>query len=52
MNLPNKLTVARIILVIIMMIIAIINIPGEVLGIPMNMFILDVIFANSKVLKK
>lgn len=44
MNTPNKLTVFRIILVPIMVIAMIINIPVEVLGIPLNFIIADIIF--------
>ena len=44
MNLPNKLTIFRLILVIIMIIITFFNIPGELLGVPVSMIILDIIF--------
>lgn len=44
MNLPNKLTILRIILVLIMIVITFFNIPGEVLGVPVSMIILDAIF--------
>ena len=44
MNLPNKLTVLRIILVLVMIIISFFNIPGDVFGVPSLMIILDVIF--------
>lgn len=44
MNTPNKLTVFRIILVPIMVIAMLINIPVEVLGIPLNFIIADIIF--------
>lgn len=44
MNLPNKLTIFRIILVPIMVIISLINIPGMWFGIPINMIIMDIIF--------
>ena len=43
MNLPNKLTVFRIILVLIMITITFFNISGEVLGVPIAMIILDII---------
>ena len=52
MNLPNKLTVFRIILVPVMVIIALINIPGEVLGIPTNMILLDLLFIIASVTDK
>ena len=44
MNLPNKLTIYRIILVPIMVIIPFLNIQGEVLGIPITYLIIDLIF--------
>lgn len=44
MNLPNKLTVLRILLVPIMVIIGFFNIPGEFLNVPTKMWILDLIF--------
>lgn len=45
MNTPNKLTILRMLLVPVMVIIAMINIPGEFLGIPLNLVIADIIFA-------
>ena len=44
MNLPNKLTVFRIILVPIMVIISLCNIPGDILGISIKWIIVDLIF--------
>ena len=44
MNLPNKLTIFRIILVPIMIIIPFINIQGSVYGIPITWIIIDLIF--------
>ncbi len=44
MNLANKLTILRILLVPIMVIIPFFNIQGEVLGIPITYFIVDAIF--------
>lgn len=44
MNLPNKLTIFRIILVPIMVIISFFDIPGSFLGISTTMWILDLIF--------
>ncbi len=44
MNLPNKLTIFRIILVPVMVIVPFFNIKGEVLGIPIEYWILDFIF--------
>lgn len=44
MNLPNKLTVFRIVLVIIMVIVSFFDIPGEFLGISTTMWILNLIF--------
>ena len=44
MNLPNRLTVFRIILVPIMVLIPYFNIQGEVLGIPITWILIDAIF--------
>lgn len=44
MNLPNKLTIFRILLVPIMVIIPFIPINGEILGIPFTWIIIDLIF--------
>ena len=44
MNLPNKLTVFRIILVPIMVIIPFLGIYGDLLGIPVEWIIIDIIF--------
>ena len=44
MNLPNKLTVLRILLVLVMIIIMFFEIPGDVLGVPIKCIILDIIF--------
>lgn len=44
MNLPNKLTVLRILLVPIMVIIPYLNIPGEFLQIPISFLLMDLIF--------
>lgn len=44
MNLANKLTVFRIILVPVIMIISIMNIQGDFLGIPLAFIIMDLIF--------
>ena len=44
MNLPNKLTVFRIILVPIMVIIPYLNIQGNFLGIPLTWLLIDLIF--------
>ena len=44
MNTPNKLTVARALLVIAIVIVSIINIPGELLGIPITWWIEDILF--------
>ncbi len=49
MNLPNKLTIARIILVLFMIILTFFDIPGDVLGVPITMIILDVIFIIASV---
>lgn len=52
MNLPNKLTIFRIILVPIMVIIPYFNIPGEILGIPITYIIIDVIFIIASITDK
>ena len=44
MNLPNKLTILRLVLVMIMIIITFFNVPGELIGVPVSMIILDIIF--------
>lgn len=44
MNLPNKLTIIRILLVPVMVIISLISIPGNIYGISIKMLIIDVIF--------
>ena len=44
MNLPNKLTILRMILVPIMVIIPLLNINGELFGIPYTYLIVDLIF--------
>ena len=44
MNLPNKLTVMRILLVFIILIISFLNIPGEVFGISLKFLIIEIIF--------
>lgn len=52
MNLANKLTIFRIILVPIMIIIPYLNIQGTVLGVPVEMIILDVIFIIASITDK
>ena len=44
MNTPNKLTIFRVILVPIMVIFSLINIPVDLLGVPLNFIIMDIIF--------
>ena len=44
MNLPNKLTILRIIFVLIIVIISLINIPGSIITIPIKMLIMLVLF--------
>ncbi len=44
MNLPNKLTIFRIILVPIMVIIPFLGIPGEFLGIPITYWLIEFVF--------
>ena len=52
MNLPNKLTVLRIILVLVMIIVNFFEIPGEFLGLPTLMWILDLIFIIASITDK
>lgn len=52
MNLPNKLTIFRIILVPIMVIIPFLNIEGRFLGIPIEWLIIDLIFVIASVTDK
>lgn len=52
MNLPNKLTILRIILVPIMVIIPFLGIKGEVLGIPISYIIMDLIFIIAAITDK
>lgn len=52
MNLPNKLTVFRIILVPVMVIVSFFNLPGDFLGIPTTMIVLDLIFIIASITDK
>ena len=52
MNLPNKLTLFRIILVPIMVIIPYLNIQGEIAGIPITWIIIDAIFIIASITDK
>ena len=52
MNLPNKLTIFRIILVPIMVIIPLFNIQGEWLGIPITYWIINIIFVIASITDK
>ena len=52
MNLPNKLTILRILLVPIMVIIPFFHIQGEVLGIPVEYLIIDAIFIVAAITDK
>lgn len=52
MNLANKLTIFRIILVPIMVIISFFDIPGELFGIPVTMILLDLIFIIASITDK
>ena len=52
MNLPNKLTLFRIILVPIMVIIPYLNIQGEFAGIPITWIIIDAIFVIASITDK
>ena len=52
MNLPNKLTIFRIILVPIMVIIPFLGIKGELFGIPMEYWVIDFIFISASLTDK
>lgn len=52
MNLANKLTIFRIILVPVMIIVTFFNIPGEFLGIPTTAWILNIIFIVASITDK
>ena len=52
MNLPNKLTIFRIILVPIMVIIPFLGIDGELLNIPIEYWIIDLIFIIASITDK
>ena len=52
MNLPNKLTIFRIVLVPIMVIIPFFNIKGEILNIPITYIIMDLIFIIASITDK
>ena len=52
MNLPNKLTIFRIILVPVIVIVSLINMPGTVIGVPTNMIVMGVIFIIASITDK
>ncbi len=52
MNLPNKLTVFRIILVFVMVVFSFLYIPGEFLGVPIVFWALDFIFILASITDK
>lgn len=52
MNLANKITIFRIILVPIILIIPFFNIPGDVWGVPLSFVIIDVIFVIASLTDK
>ena len=52
MNLANKLTIFRMILVFVMVIIAFINPEGNVLGIPLTFILMDVVFIIASITDK
>ena len=52
MNLPNKLTIFRIILVPIMVIIPFFNIQGEFWGVPISMWVINLIFILASITDK
>ena len=52
MNLANKLTIFRMILVFVMVIVAFINPEGNVLGIPLTFILMDVVFIIASITDK
>lgn len=52
MNLPNKLTVFRVILVFVIIIIQLLNFKNEFLGIPITLIIIDIIFIIASITDK
>lgn len=52
MNLANKLTLFRIILVPIILIIPFFNIPGDIVGVPITYLIIDIIFIIASITDK
>ena len=52
MNLPNKLTIFRMILVPIMVIIPFLGIDGKFLGIPIEWIVIDIIFIVVSIIDK
>ena len=52
MNLPNKLTLLRIVLVPIMVIIPLLNLQGELWGVPITYLIVDLIFIIASITDK
>lgn len=52
MNLPNKLTIFRIILVPIMVVIPFFNIPAELWGVPISMWLMNLIFVIASITDK
>ena len=52
MNLPNKLTIFRILLVPVMVIIPFFNISGEILDVPISMWLINLIFIIASITDK
>ena len=52
MNLPNKLTIFRVILVPIMVIIPFLGIKGEIFGIPVTYWLIDLVFVIASLTDK
>ena len=52
MNTPNKLTILRVLLVPIMVVIAMIDMPFNIFGIPGNMIIVDILFVMGAITDK
>ena len=52
MNTPNKLTVFRMLIVPAIVIVSMINIPGEIIGIPLGYLIMDILFIIASITDK
>lgn len=52
MNTPNKLTIFRMLIVPAIVIVSMINIPGEIIGIPLGYLIMDILFIIASITDK